>query len=86
MTQAKLWTMWPNDAIATMGMCMNTVVTRHFFFFVYLGPQLWHMEVPRLGVKSESQLLAYTTTTATPDLSHVCNPHHSSWQYCSLTH
>ena len=24
-----------------------------FFFFVFLGPLLWHMEVPRLGVESE---------------------------------
>ena len=23
-----------------------------FFFFVFLGPHLWHMEVPRLGVKA----------------------------------
>ena len=28
-----------------------------FFFFCFLG----HMEVPRLGVQSELQLLAYTT-------------------------
>ena len=38
-----------------------------FFFFsflVFLGPHLWHMGVPRLGVKSELQLLAYTTATA----------------------
>ena len=38
------------------------------------------MEVSRLGVKVEQQLLAYTTATATPDLSHVCNLHHNSWQ------
>ena len=38
------------------------------------------MEVPRLGIKSELQLLAYTTTTATPDLSHVCDLHYSSQQ------
>ena len=38
------------------------------------------MEVPRLGVESELQLLAYTTATATWDLSHVCDLHHSSWQ------
>ena len=38
------------------------------------------MEVPRIGVESELQLLAYTTATATQDLSHVCNLHHSSWQ------
>ena len=39
------------------------------------------MEVPRLGVQSELQLLAYyTTATATRDLSPVCDLHHSSWQ------
>ena len=39
------------------------------------------MEVPRLGVKSELQLLlAYTTATATSDLIRVCDPHHSSRQ------
>ena len=32
-----------------------------FFFFVFLQPQLWHLEVPGLGVKSELQLLAYAT-------------------------
>ena len=31
------------------------------------------MEVPRLGVESELQLLAYTTVRATPDLSHICD-------------
>ena len=38
------------------------------------------MEVPRLGVELELQLLAYTTATATWDLSSVCDLHHSSWQ------
>ena len=42
-----------------------------FLFFFFLGPQLWHMEVPRLGLKSELQLLAYTTGTATRDPSHI---------------
>ena len=46
----------------------------------FLGPHPWHMEVPRLGVQSELQLLAYTTTTATSDVSRVCDLHHSSWQ------
>ena len=40
-----------------------------------------HIEVSRLGVKSELQLLAYATDTARPDLSHVCDLHHSSWQH-----
>ena len=33
------------------------------------------MEVPRLGVKLELQLPAYTTVTAMPDLSRVFNLH-----------
>ena len=41
------------------------------------------MEVPRLGVKSELQLLAYTTTTVMCDLSPIFDLHHSSWQ-CQL--
>ena len=36
------------------------------------------MEVPRLGVKLELQLPAYTT--ATPDPSCICDLHHSLWQ------
>ena len=42
---------------------------------------LQHMEVPRLGVESELQLLAYATATAIQDPRHVCNLHHSSWQH-----
>ena len=36
--------------------------TKHerIFFCGEGGPHPWHMEVPRLGVKSEPQLLAYT--------------------------
>ena len=36
------------------------------------------MEVPKLGVESELQLLAYSTATVTPDPSQVCDLHHSS--------
>ena len=51
-----------------------------FFFFFFLGlyPQL--MQVPRLGVKLELQPLVYTTATATPDLTCICDLYHSSWQ------
>ena len=52
----------------------------NFSFFFFLGPHLQYMEVPKLGVKSELQLLAYATATATPDLSHVCDLHYSSQQ------
>ena len=46
----------------------------------FLGPHPWHVEVPRLGVESELQVLAYTTATPMPDPSCVCDLHHSSWQ------
>ena len=38
------------------------------------------MEVPRLGVKSELQLRAYTTATGVWDPSPICDLHHSSQQ------
>ena len=49
--------------------------------FVFLGLYPRHMEVPRLGVELELQLPASTTATATQNLSCICEPHHSSWQY-----
>ena len=29
----------------------------YLFIYVFLGPHTWHMEVPRLGIKLELQLL-----------------------------
>ena len=40
-----------------------------FLFFCFLGPHMWHMEVPRIGVELELQLPAYTTATAMRDLT-----------------
>ena len=54
------------------------------FLFCFLGLHLRHMEVPRLGVESELQLLVYATATATLDLSRVCDLHHSSWKRHTL--
>ena len=54
------------------------------FFFCFLGPYLQHMEVPRLGVQRKLQLLTYDTGAAMPDLSRVCDLHHSSWQHWIL--
>ena len=48
------------------------------FFFLGLHP--WHMEVSWLGIQSELQVLAYTTTIATQDPSCIYNLHHSSRQ------
>ena len=36
-----------------------------FFFFAFLGPHMWHMKIPRLGVHLELQLPGYATATAT---------------------
>ena len=64
--------------------CVSVFITNVFvlgwFFLVFLGPHPRHMEVPRPGVKSELQLPAYTTGTATRDPSRVCNLHHGSQQ------
>ena len=54
------------------------------FFVVFLGLHLGHMEVPKLGSKSELQILAYATATAMQDTSLVCDLHHSSWQHWIL--
>ena len=50
------------------------------FSFFFSGPHPQHMEVSRLGVKSELQLPAYATARAMPDPSLMCNLHHSSQQ------
>ena len=51
------------------------------FFFFFLGPHLWHVEVLRPGVESELQLPAYTTATATAtcDLSDLHNSLRHHW-------
>ena len=53
-----------------------------FYLFVLLGPRPLHLQVPRLGVKSELQLsaTATATATATQDPSLICDLHCSSWQ------
>ena len=54
------------------GTCFKSVKNTHnriFFFFVFLEPHPWHMEVPTLEVKLDLQLPAFTT--AMPDPSHL---------------
>ena len=53
----------------------------YVFIFGFSGLHLKHMEVPRLGGKSELRLLAYTTAMAMRDLSCICDLHHSSGQH-----
>ena len=55
-----------------------------FCLLPFLGLLPQHMEVPRLGVKSELQLPAYTIATVTRDPSCVSDLHPSSWQHWIL--
>ena len=57
-----------------------------FFFFCFLGPHLWHMEVSRLGVELELQVLAIAIATATQDPSRVCDLYHTHGNSDSLAH
>ena len=41
-----------------------TVILFFFFFFCLLGLHMQHMEVPRLKVELELQLLAYTSAVS----------------------
>ena len=50
-------------------------------FFFFLGLHLRHMEVSKLGVKSELQLQTYAYATATQNPSHFCDLHHSLRQH-----
>ena len=60
------------------------VIFTFSFLSFFLGPHLWHMEVPRLGVQLELQLPVYTIATATPDPSCICDLYHSLLQHWIL--
>ena len=60
--------------------CLFCFLDFFFFPFSQSGTQGIWMVVPRLGVESELQLPPYATATAMPDLSHVCDLQHNSWQ------
>ena len=61
-------------------MDMGQLFNLFYFIICFLGLHSQHTEVPRPGVELDLQLLAFTTTTATQDLSCICDIHHSSWQ------
>ena len=60
-------------------MCLLVVF---FFSFFFLGLHLQNMDVPRLGIRLELQLPAYTTAIVIPGPRCICdlNLHCSSWQ------
>ena len=63
--------------------CCNVIFLCVSFCLFVLGLHPQCMEVPRLGVESQLQLPAYTTTTAMRDPSHICELHCSS-QQCQI--
>ena len=82
-THHSLATHTPDTSVSTppkLHICTFSLSLSLFFFCPFLGLHLRHMEVPRLGVKLELQMLAYTIATATQDPSCICNLHHSSRQ------
>ena len=49
-----------------------------FLFFFFIGLPSWYMEVPRVVVKLELQMPAYSTAIVRWDPSWFCDLHHSS--------
>ena len=86
------WTCFPSPILETcflffkaeLSVPVSLSLSLFFFFLFFLGLLLQHMEVPSLGVKTKLQLLAYTTATAMPDMSHIFNLHCSLQQHCIL--
>ena len=70
--------MWKTQARDQTCATAVTILNFIYLFICFLGLRPRHIAVPRLGVQLELQLPAYAT--ATSDLSHVCNLHHSSLQ------
>ena len=88
-TEGSLFQQWyPVDAQAKrmlfpLALWHSTAApTQGSFSFLFLLFRATRLEVPRLGVESELQLLACTTATATAtaDPSYICNLCHSSPQ------
>ena len=81
--QKKLWVAETNNAKAEAeddekkGQRKVWPILKNFILFFFSWPHLQHMDVPRLGVKSKLQRLAYATAIAMLDLGHICDLHHS---------
>ena len=60
---------------------MSLTISFYLLIFSFYRRYLQHMEVPRLGIEFKLQLLAYTTATAMPDPSCICDLHCSLQQH-----
>jgi len=67
---------------------MNYALFIYLFIFAFLGPNLQHMEVPRLGVESELQLPDYSHSHSTVGSKLTLDPHYDTAHLNagSLTH
>ena len=75
------WDLQTNVYLNALELGLALSILFYFCLFCFLELHLWHMDIPRRGVKLELQLLTYDTATALQDLSRVCDPHHSSRQH-----
>ena len=64
-----------NADLDCTGISSKIYIYIYFVFLSFLGPHPRHMEIPRLGVRSELLLPAYARATAMPDPSRICNLH-----------
>ena len=69
---------FPNSYFLNITNSTSILCISWFSFFFFLGLHPRHMEIPKQRVEWELQLSAYTTATATRDLSCICDLHHSS--------
>ena len=76
---------FPNSYFLNITNSTSILCISWFSFFFFLGLHPRHMEIPKQRVEWELQLSAYTTATATRDLSCICDLHHSSQHARSLT-
>ena len=82
--------LWELSVLSTQFCCEPTTALKRktfndlllifFLSFVFLGLHPRHMEIPRLGVESELQLLVHTTASTMQDSSVLCDLYHSLWQ------
>ena len=77
------WPYYPRKSTDSMQIPIKLPIAFFFSFFVFWGPHLQCMEVPRLGVELELLPPAYARASAMPHLSRICDLHHSS-QQCQI--
>ena len=78
---------WINSSLCVC-VCVFVCVCVCVCVCIFLGPHAWYTEVPRLGVKSEVSLPAYTTAIAMQDPILICKLYHSfqkGWMFNPLS-